>query len=108
MHSLIIILFVVSQINLNIAREKVDDWIEQALKDTNINLLPNDKRILSTQVKLVINLRRLMNKKYQQELAAKHEKQRNQKLEKEKMIYQKYLLGRIKSSVLRDFHTVRY
>jgi hypothetical protein len=88
--------------------ERVDTWFEKSLKDSDISLKAEEKKNLLRQLKLVINLRRAMAKKYREEMSRKMERLQQEKREKEQSIYRKYLLSRIKSSVLKDFDTLRY
>lgn len=103
---LIFLAFQLVQINANI--ERVDGGLEKALKENGIQLKAKEKQKLLNQIKMTINLRREMAIKYKLEMARKYEKLQKERIEREKSIFKKYLLSRIKSSILKDFHTLRY
>ena len=86
-------------------------WFDQALILNEIQLSEKEKHNFLTHMKDVIKLRKLrrdFDKKFQLDLAIKRERQLKEKIEKEQEIYQKFLASRIKGSVLKDFHTIRY
>ena len=95
-------------IAINANGERIDIWLDKALKENHINLKAFQKQNLLNQIKFVITLRREMAKKYKQEMTRKLEQLQKERNEREKSIFHKHLLGRIKSSVLKDFHTLRY
>jgi hypothetical protein len=103
---LIFLAFQLVQINASI--ERVDGGLEKALIENGIQLKVKDKQKLLNQIKMTINLRREMALKYKLEMTRKYEKLQKERIEREKSIFKKYLLGRIKSSILKDFHTLRY
>ena len=103
---LIFLAFQLVQINAYI--ERVDGGLEKALKENGIQLKVKEKQKLLNQIKMAINLRREMEIKYKLEMTRKYEKLQKERIEREKSIFKKYLLGRIKSSILKDFHTLRY
>jgi hypothetical protein len=107
--NLVILFVMVFQLAQCMAQlERVDTWFEKSLKDSDISLRVEDKKNLLRQLKLVITLRRQMAKKYREEMSRKMERLQKEKKEREQSIYRKYLLSRIRSSVLNDFHTLRY